>query len=62
MWIVFTIFALLWLTSIEFFLPAALTLLFFAAMIASGAFAVLPSLGSSARGEHRGNERIYTRW
>jgi hypothetical protein len=42
MWIVFSIFLVLWIMSVEFMLPAALTITFFALVIASAAVALMP--------------------
>ncbi len=43
MWIIFSIFLVLWVLGIEFFVPPVLTFVFFTAMIAAAAFALLPA-------------------
>ncbi len=42
MWIVAAVFLVLWILSIEFYLPAALTITFFALVIGSVAVALMP--------------------
>jgi hypothetical protein len=43
MWIVFSVFLVLWILSVEFVLPVALTITFFVMVIASAAVALMPS-------------------
>ena len=43
MWIVFSVFLVRWIMSVEFALPAALTITFFAMVIGSAAVALMPS-------------------
>ena len=42
MWIVFSVFLVLWIMSVEFVLPPALTITFFAFVIGSAAVALMP--------------------
>jgi hypothetical protein len=42
MWIVFSVFLVLWILSVEFVLPVALTITFFALVIGSAAIALMP--------------------
>ncbi len=50
MWIIFSIFLVLWLLGIEKFVPPALSFFFFFGMIATAAFALWPM---SQKSEHR---------
>jgi hypothetical protein len=43
MWIVFSVFLVFWILSIEFYFPVALTITFFALVIGSAAVALMPS-------------------
>lgn len=43
MWIIFSIFLVLWLLGIEFYIPPVVTLFFFVAMIGTAVFALMPS-------------------
>ena len=42
MWIVFSVFLVLWILSVEFALPVALTITFFVMVIGSAAIALMP--------------------
>ena len=44
MWIVFSVFLVLWILSVEFVFPVALTIVFFALVIGSAAVALMPRL------------------
>ena len=47
MWIVFSVFLVLWILSVEFVLPVALTITFFTLVIGSAAVALMPSRGEA---------------
>jgi len=45
MWILFSVFLVLWILSVEFVFPVAVTITFFAMVIGSAAVALMPNRG-----------------
>ena len=43
MWIIFSVFLLLWILSVEFVMPVALTITFFALVVGAAAIALMPN-------------------
>ncbi len=61
MWVIFLVCFGLWFVSVEYSLPAGVIIAFFAAMLASAAWAVHPTEREEQRPAFD-SKRLYTRW
>jgi hypothetical protein len=46
MWLLVSVFAVLWILSVHYYMPFAIVVIFFAAAITGAAIALLPTAGS----------------
>lgn len=52
MWIVFSIFLLLWILSVEFVMPVVVTITFFALVVGAAAIALMPNRNEEIEYDH----------